>query len=287
MTEAQTADYWEGLARQDIRDAQMPVTYRKVYRSPLGRLAHATFQGRLVAYAEEDPSLPVLLSMLPRGGKRILDIGIRTGSHAKHCAVDGNSVFGIDFVQAYVDYCLRKRHVSFARRVDVTAEEIPTPRDFGESDASHYDCVFACEILEHLLDTAGFLRKIARVLAPGGTLILSTPNLAYVWNRLRLLLGRQLDPHTIDIALTNQHIRVFTRNALRHLLAQAGFAVERVASETVYSCRVPGVATEAREEGGRTTLLENRVSMRWLARAMPTLGRTLFLRCRRTDAGAA
>ena len=45
------------------------------------------------------------------------------------------------------------------------------------ADAS-VDVVIMSELIEHLVDTDGALEEVARVLVPGGTLLLSTPNLA-------------------------------------------------------------------------------------------------------------
>jgi|CXWL01.1.fsa_nt_gi SAM-dependent methyltransferase len=55
--------------------------------------------------------------------------------------------------------------------------------------SNHYDLVIALEIIEHLFDTDQFLSEIRRVLKPSGYLILSTPNLASLTNRVKLLFG--------------------------------------------------------------------------------------------------
>src|SRR5581483_2602613 len=55
------------------------------------------------------------------------------------------------------------------------------------------DIVLAAEIVEHVVDTQGFMADIHRVLRPGGAVLLSTPNLLWWKYRLDLLLGRYLD----------------------------------------------------------------------------------------------
>lgn len=50
---------------------------------------------------------------------------------------------------------------------DMTATRLP---------AAAFDCVVAVEVLEHVDDDAGFLRNVARVLRPGGTFVMTTPN---------------------------------------------------------------------------------------------------------------
>ncbi|MBI2326268.1 methyltransferase domain-containing protein [Candidatus Collierbacteria bacterium] len=55
--------------------------------------------------------------------------------------------------------------------------------------ANTADLVIALEVIEHLFDTDLFLSEIHRILKPKGFLILSTPNLASLPNRFRLLFG--------------------------------------------------------------------------------------------------
>jgi 2-polyprenyl-3-methyl-5-hydroxy-6-metoxy-1,4-benzoquinol methylase len=51
--------------------------------------------------------------------------------------------------------------------------------------AGAFDFIFAGEIIEHLVDTDGFCREMRRLLSPGGTLVVTTPNIAAWYNRLR------------------------------------------------------------------------------------------------------
>ena len=86
------------------------------------------------------------------------------------------------------------------------------------------DVAHVCEVIEHLFDTEGFLREIHRVLVPKGLLILSTPNLNSLVNRVRVLCGRPLpmwgafpdDRH-------GAHVRVLNKAKLLELLGRTGF----------------------------------------------------------------
>ena len=94
------------------------------------------------------------------------------------------------------------------------------------------DVVIMSELIEHLVDTDTALDEAWRVLKPGGTLLLSTPNLAAWYNRGLLAVGIQ--PVFSEVSLRgvygrpgNQvagHLRIFTRRALAGLLAARGFA---------------------------------------------------------------
>jgi ubiquinone/menaquinone biosynthesis C-methylase UbiE len=109
-------------------------------------------------------------------------------------------------------------------------------------DAS-VDLVVFGEVIEHLYDPDACLDEIHRVLVPGGTLIVTTPNLASWFNRLLLLFGVQpLYTETstrkkygrVLTALGNGstdlqgHLRIYTRRALVDFISDVGFQIVRV-----------------------------------------------------------
>jgi SAM-dependent methyltransferase len=72
------------------------------------------------------------------------------------------------------------------------------------------DVLIAAEVVEHLVDTEGFLANCANALRPGGELILTTPNLLFLGNRLLMLFGRP--PR---FAYADFHVRMFVWDDLR------------------------------------------------------------------------
>jgi ubiquinone/menaquinone biosynthesis C-methylase UbiE len=94
------------------------------------------------------------------------------------------------------------------------------------------DVVIMSELIEHLVDTDTALDEAFRVLKPGGSLLLSTPNLAAWYNRGLLALGVQ--PVFSEVSLRGVygrpgkqvagHLHMFTKRALVQLLAARGFA---------------------------------------------------------------
>ncbi|MFH1978390.1 MAG: methyltransferase domain-containing protein [Candidatus Aenigmatarchaeota archaeon] len=52
------------------------------------------------------------------------------------------------------------------------------------------DNIIACEIIEHMNSPHDFVKEISRVLKKEGNLILTTPNIACLKNRLKLLFGK-------------------------------------------------------------------------------------------------
>lgn len=101
-----------------------------------------------------------------------------------------------------------------------------------------FDAVLFGEVFEHLLNhPLGLLKQIHRVLKPGGTMILTTPNPSTLANAIRVLLDRQSLWGTDDFAMQPKfrdgavidngdiHYREYRACELRTYLAQAGFRV--------------------------------------------------------------
>jgi len=89
-----------------------------------------------------------------------------------------------------------------------------------------FDVVVAGDVLEHLPEPERALALVRPLLAPGGLLLVSLPNVANVTVRLALLLGRF--PYAERGILDRTHLRFFTRRTGRELLARCGFRLERV-----------------------------------------------------------
>jgi len=90
-----------------------------------------------------------------------------------------------------------------------------------------YAMVVAADVLEHLADPERALRLARRALLRGGALLVSVPNVANLWVRLNLLMGRF--PYADRGILDRTHRTFYTRASLRRALEAAGFAVEREA----------------------------------------------------------
>jgi len=127
------------------------------------------------------------------------------------------------------------------------------------------------ELVEHVYYPEEMLREVHRVLRPGGILVLTTPNLATLPDRLCFLFGsapRQVDPLHPHLSL---HIRPFTVGSLRRLLDVVGFDLIAVRSNFV------GVHL------GSGRWLQSRT----LAKLFPGLGGSLVVSARRRRPPAA
>lgn len=133
-------------------------------------------------------------------GRRVLDLGCRSGALTRHL-LDGNQVVGLDVDAA----ALEKAAALGIEPVQANVEE-PLP-----FEGASFDAVVAGELLEHLQFPDALVAEIRRVLRPKGVLVGSVPNAYRLQSRLRFLLGRppEDDP---------THLRMFSPDSLCELL---------------------------------------------------------------------
>ncbi len=138
-----------------------------------------------------------------------------------------------------------------ARGFEAVACDVAAGMPFPDGS---FDCVIFGEVIEHLVDPDAALTEIARVLRPGGRLVLTTPNLAAWYNRILLLFGVQpiFTETSLKVNLgrhlpllgqgnpTQGHLKVFTLPALREMLDANGFDVATVVGQTFLPGPVAG-----------------------------------------------
>jgi len=133
---------------------------------------------------------------------RILDVGCGTGATLELLAEVGQAV-GLDSSRDALRYSRRRgKHRLLLGR----GEALPVAEE-------SFDIITALDLLEHIPDDAAAVREFARVLRPGGILLVTVPALPWLWSE-----------H--DEAL--DHLRRYTRKRLQGVLKSAGLRVERL-----------------------------------------------------------
>ena len=115
-------------------------------------------------------------------GTDILDVGCNAGILSHYLALKGHRVVGIEINPELVEIC-RRRYPDHPRLNFLVNG--PEALEFPENS---FDCAVALEVLEHVRQPWTFLSELARVLRPGGGLVISVPNAA----SLRVLLKSAL-----------------------------------------------------------------------------------------------
>jgi 2-polyprenyl-6-hydroxyphenyl methylase/3-demethylubiquinone-9 3-methyltransferase len=150
-------------------------------------------------------------SRTPLEGKSALDVGCGAGLLAEPLARLGARVTGIDASPEVI--AVAQGH----------ADRMGLAIDYRIGDVQklegQFDLITAMEVIEHVADPATFVKALARLLAPNGLLVMSTPN-ATGWSRLLMI--------TVAEGLgqiprgTHEFERFIAPNKMKVLLADAG-----------------------------------------------------------------
>lgn len=162
---------------------------------------------------KEEPtsSHSVILGLAGKGGgRRLLDVGTADGFLARRLSEQGWQVTGIER-----DADSARQAQPHCSRVLVADLNRALPEMEGR-----FETILYGDVLEHLSDPEAVFQGLNRFLAPGGTVIVSMPNIAHLSVRAGLLFGRF--GYTERGILDRTHLRFFTLKSFREFLRQGG-----------------------------------------------------------------
>jgi len=148
-------------------------------------------------------------ALADREAPRVLDIGCGTGFNLEQLrrietihSGHGYAV-GLDFSSEALRFC-RSRNLTRLVCGDGTRSPLR-----GES----FDLIMALDVIEHLEDDGQAVREFARVLKPGGAVIIFAPAFGFLW-------GLQDE--------VSRHYRRYTAAELREKLESAGLTIDKL-----------------------------------------------------------
>jgi SAM-dependent methyltransferase len=191
-----------------------------VVRYRLGRIGFGVDDGAAADGPYElkhapDSSHGRLLSWLSRiPPAQVLDVGCSDGSFGAEVRGLGHEVVGVDV----------ERHPGVDERLD-DFHRVDLVAGLDRLVGDGYDVVLAADVVEHTPDPVHLLRAMSERLADGGRILVSIPNFAHWYPRVRVASGRfDYDRRGI---LDTGHLRFFTRRSFERVAREAGLVVTR------------------------------------------------------------
>jgi 2-polyprenyl-6-hydroxyphenyl methylase/3-demethylubiquinone-9 3-methyltransferase len=160
-------------------------------------------------------------SRTPLEGKTALDVGCGAGLLAEPLARLGAKVTGIDATPEVIAVA-REHAAAMGLEIDYRIGDVAALE-------GQYDLVTCLEVIEHVADPSAFLKALAARLAPGGLLVLSTPN-ATGWSKLLMItLGEGLGQipkgtHDFGKFISPERMKTFLADAGLQCLDVEGIA---------------------------------------------------------------
>ncbi|NQV74314.1 class I SAM-dependent methyltransferase [bacterium] len=182
----------------------------------------------------EFSSHSIILDLLGKGfSKNLLDVGTADGQMASSFMKLGWDVTGIeptreDFLRA------KNRGVSV---LNMGLEEaIPLLK-------IKFDAIVLADVLEHVSDPWTQLTRLQNLCHPDSRIIISIPNIAHIYPRLKLVLGKfEYEDRGI---MDRTHLRFFTKESLLQLIDSAGLECQTMRfAPTPFELVYPSISTK-------------------------------------------
>jgi SAM-dependent methyltransferase len=181
--------------------------------APIETSAHESDRAR--AHKPDRPWYAYAARLLPEpaGAGRWVDLGCGQGEFLEQAGARGHVGLGLDFFRGNAAAAARAGHPALAA-------DLNHPLPFRDASL---DGLTLIEVIEHIVRAEDLVAEMARVLRPGGWLVLTTPNVVHWTYRWRALTGHAPKQE-------GYHYRFFTQDRLERILRQRGFALEARAS---------------------------------------------------------
>jgi 2-polyprenyl-3-methyl-5-hydroxy-6-metoxy-1,4-benzoquinol methylase len=148
-----------------------------------------------------------------RPGTQVLDIGVAMGTLGKVFTQAGLVMHGIEPHPTWAEVARPFYNDLLGGTLD----------DATDAFLANHAVVVCADVLEHIADPEQALRRLLPLQLEGCQFLVSVPNIANIWVRLNLLLGRF--DYTDRGILDRTHLRFFTRRTVRSMFAAVGLQI--------------------------------------------------------------
>jgi len=165
-----------------------------------------------------------------RKGFKVLDVGCRQGIMLPYLLEKTDCVFGTDISEKQI--CALKKH--YKNEVLFEHADMENKSSFKDN---FFDVIICLDVIEHINDRYSIMNEFSRILKNGGVLVIVTPNVVKIRNRLKFLFGKypatsydKNEGYGIRVGAKNDlydggHLQYFTYKTLEILLKKYNFKV--------------------------------------------------------------
>lgn len=157
-----------------------------------------------------------LISKVVGANRRVLELGCSTGFVSRLLKRAGCYVMGLE-----IDPLAAKIAATICDQVMLVDLANPDWPDYVDD---RFEVILMGDVLEHLVAPQSLLKNLKHLLAPGGYIVVSLPNIVHWTVRLKVLLGKFQYQSTGLLDVT--HVRFFDLRSARELLNDSGYTLE-------------------------------------------------------------
>ncbi len=158
-----------------------------------------------------------MTAFVPVSSKRILDVGCSEGNFGKLLMEqNGAEVWGAELSEQAAAVAAGKLHKVFQGDFRTILPQLPS---------GYFDCLIFNDVLEHFTDPEIVIAQCRTILAPGGDIVSSIPNVRYIRNLFDMVIRKDWEYKDSGI-LDRTHYRFFTQKSIVRMFTGAGFTVE-------------------------------------------------------------
>jgi 2-polyprenyl-3-methyl-5-hydroxy-6-metoxy-1,4-benzoquinol methylase len=155
-------------------------------------------------------------ALVPSDALRVLDVGCAEGILGQHLLERGAAeVVGIEQVAAVA----RRAETRLTRVLCGDVATVDLPEDLGR-----FDCIIFADVLEHLADPVAVLRRFLPLLADGGTIVASIPNVRH--HAILHMLAEGHWSYQDSGIMDRTHLRFFTLKEIQALFDGLGLDIK-------------------------------------------------------------
>jgi len=157
---------------------------------------------------------------------KVLDVGCGRGDILHYVQNKTKNAYGIDISKGNI--AVSKRLLN--KQVKLSIQDITKKTKFSNN---FFDIIILTDVIEHIPDKYSLFSELKRILRKGGIIVIGTPNVVKLRNRVSFLFGRY--PYTSEnrliiknnkpILFDGGHIQWFTFKTLRELANQFNFKI--------------------------------------------------------------